>query len=189
MSSFKLYFLPAIFMIVVIFFPGCENNRPNHDKIVSGSALNYNEFIVVRQKELMKDLEIFKLASEHDYKFASKMLDTILKHSTQSLLDIREMPPYKMDSSFREGATDLFNFYRKNFVPDCKKMILLKQKVDNSTATITEDIAFDEYLKKIKRQSGPIETRLEEIQVRFARKNNILLTRSSKGDGDAFKNQ
>lgn len=187
MSSCKLYLLPAIFMMFLTFFSGCENSRSHHKKTGFVSAGDYNEFIVIRQKELMKDLEIFKLASEHDYKFANKMLDTILKHATQSLLDIREMSPYKMDSSFREGATDLFNFYCKNFVPDCKKMILLKQKVDNGTATNTDYIAFDGYLKKIKRQSAPIETRLEEIQVRFARKNNILLTRNSKGDEDTIK--
>lgn len=161
---------------LVIFFAGCEINTHSDKRIVFANAILYNQYIVVRHKELIGDIDIFNLASEHDYSFASKTLDTILKHSSQSLLDIQRMAPYKNDSSFRESSKDIFKYYSKKFVADNKKMIPIKLKIDSGKAMEADYDSFTELIKKIKKQSEPLQSRLEEIQSRFARKNNFTLS-------------
>ncbi len=166
----------------IIFFTGCDITTHSDKRIVFANAILYNQYIVVRHKELFEDIDIFNLASEHDNSFASKTLDTILKHATQSLADIQKMAPYNNDSSFRETSADFFKYYGGKFVEDGKKLILIKSKMDSGKVQEADYSNYTSLAKKIKSQSEPIESRLEEIQLRFARKNNFTLSGKTEDD-------
>ena len=146
------------------------------DRITFKNALLYNQYIVERHKELMEDINTYNLAIQHDYVFGSERLDSILKHATQSLQDIQNMAPYRGDSSFREVSADIFKYYSGQFIQEGKMLISLKSKVDSGNADYDEVEAFNKLVKKIDLHSQPIQTRLEEIQLRFARKNNLTLS-------------
>jgi hypothetical protein len=172
------FILPAIIFIVL---PGCNlNNKADHHRAVFTNAVSYNEYIISRQSELIDDADMVNLASQHDYPLALKMLDTLLVHSTQNLADLQMLAPFRGDSSFKETAIDLFNYYNNKFVPYSRKMLLIKLKIDSGTAMDSDYKVYDEYAAKIGRQSPPIEKRLVEMQARFARKNNFLLKKEVK---------
>ena len=152
-------------------FTNCYTHS-DHSKVILSTALSYNEYIVTRQKELMEDVSMVNLSSEHDYTLALKMLDTLLKHSSDNLEDIEVLAPFKNDSVFKETAIDEFNFYRK--------MLSIKIKIDSETASDKDYANYNQYLKKIQDQSAAVESRLKEKQAKFARNNDILLTSSKK---------
>ena len=154
-----------LLIIFLIISNGCDIINPSdHSKAVFTNAVTYNEY----------------LASEHDYPLALKMLDTLSVHAAQNIEDITLLAPFKNDSSFKEAAIDEFNFYNKTFVNYSREIIAIKMKIDSGTAINTDYNNYNACLKKMKRQSAPIESRLEEIQKRFAKKNNIELTVSEK---------
>lgn len=59
-------------------------------------------------------------------------------------------------------------------------MLSIKEKINTEKARDSDYAIFSGLVDKIKRQSEPIQTRLEEIQLRFARKNNFILTGKEK---------
>ena len=145
--------------------------------ITFSNAILYNQYIVERHKELIEDVDIYNLAIEHDYNFATKTLDSILLHATQSLVDIRQMAPYKGDSSFREVSADLFEYYSGKFIEQSKMLVQLKEKLDSGKADYYETKILNELAKKIDTHSASLQIRVQEIQRRFARKNNFTLTK------------
>ncbi|MEO8414478.1 MAG: hypothetical protein ABI472_12500 [Ginsengibacter sp.] len=182
--------LVASMLIVMLLFVAisCDfNNHSDHSKAIFTNAVSYNEFIITRQKELMEDLDMYNLASEHDYPLALKMLDTLSVHATQNLEDITILAPFNEDSAFRETAIDEFNFYDKTFVACSRKLIGIKMRIDSGTAVDADYDNYNAWLKKMKKQSAPIESRLEEIQKRFAKKNNMQLTPSKKEEATSEK--
>jgi hypothetical protein len=128
----------------------------------------------------MEDVDMFYLSSEHDYPLAGKMLDTLSCHASVSMAELEVLAPYKNDSSFRETAIDVFNFYNTVFVPYARKMILIKMKIDSGTAEDSDYDNYHGYMRKIKERSAPVESRLVEIQARFAKKNNFTLSSAKK---------
>lgn len=166
----------ALLAEFIVSLSACEINTHSHERIVFANAILYNQYIVVRHKELIEDIDIYNLAIEHDYSFAAKMLDSILIHSTQSLQDIQHMAPYGGDSSFGEVSADLFKYYSGKFIQEGKKVIELKEKTDSGNADNDEIKTLNHLAKKIDMHTQPLQTRLEEVQIRFARRNNFTLS-------------
>lgn len=186
MDSPKLFFVFTI-PLFILMLPGCEMNSHAGKRIFFRDALLYNEYIVARQKELIGDIDVYNMASQHNYIFAIKTLDSILLHTSQSLLDIQNMAPYKNDSSFREVSADFFKYYADRFVKDNKKLILIKMKMDSGKAVSADYKDLQELDKKISSQSESVQARLEEIQGRFARRNNFQLS-GRVNDDEQLKN-
>ena len=176
MSSAKFHFFYLVLLLLQLPFSSCEMKNHSSHRITFGNALLYNQYIVERHKELIEDVDIFNLAIEHDYSFAAKTLDSVLIHSIQSLEDIEQMEPYKGDSSFREVSADIIKYYSGTFIEESKKVIELKAKADSGKADYDEIKTLNNLAKKIDMHSQPLQKRLEEIQVRFARKNNLTLS-------------
>lgn len=168
-----------IFSVILVFFLitfiSCTHS--DHSRIVFKSAAGYNDYIITRQKELIDDVNMVNLSGEHNYPLAIKMVDTLLAHSTQNLKEIKLLSPFKNNSSFKEVAIDEFNFYNKIFAPYSIKLLEIKIKIDSGIATSNDYRNYNEYLKKIQNKSAPIEARLEEMQSRFAKKYNIIITK------------
>ena len=155
----------------------CEIKNRVPGQITFASPLSYNQFIVERHKELIADVDIYNLAMEHDYDFAMKTLDSILFHASQSLSDVNHMAPFKGDSSFREVSEDFFKYYSGQFIEEGKVLIDLKSKVDSGHANLNEVKIFSQLAKKIDAHADALQLRLQEIQRRFARKNNFALSK------------
>ncbi len=172
----KGFYLKVAFLLFQILSLSCEMENRSPHGITFRSALLYNQYIVDRHKALIEDIDIYNLAMEHDYAFATKTLDSIFIHSTQSLLDIQQMAPFKGDSSFREVSADFFKYYSGNFSDMSKRLIHFKAKMDSGLASPVEIRTLDEMAKKIDAHSESLQMRLEEIQKRFARKNNFTLS-------------
>jgi hypothetical protein len=181
--SFKGNIISVLLIFFLIALPSCTHS--DHSRIVFKNPVGYNQYIVTRQKELIEDVNMVNLSSEHNYPLAIKMLDTLLAHSTQNIEEIKLLSPFKNDSSFKEVAIDEFNFYNKIFVPYSIEMLKIKIKIDSGKATNTDYDNYNEYLKKIKRKSEPIESRLEEMQSKFAKKNNMIITKIKGEDSSS----
>ncbi len=173
-----------IFSGILIFFliTSTSCTHSDHSRIIFKSAAGYNDYIITRQKGLMEDVDMVNLSSEHNYPLAMKMVDTLLAHSIQNLKEIKLLSPFKNNSSFKEVAIDEFNFYNKIFAPYSIKLLKIKIKIDSGIATSNDYRNYNEYLKKIRDKSAPIEARLEEMQLRFAKENNIIITKVKDGN-------
>lgn len=179
----KKYFYLLLLVVLGNEISGCDlNTHSNHNSVVFGDPVSYNEYITARQKELMDDVNMYFMASEHNYPLAVKMLDTLLLHSTQNLEDIRLLAPFKEDSSFKEIAIDLFSYYNKTFVPYSRNMMIIRMKIDSGTAVDSDYEIYNQYRGKIIRQLSPLEQRLVDIQARFAKKNNFRITNKLQTD-------
>ncbi len=174
--AIKGFYLVVAFLLFQILSFSCEMESRAPHGITFSSPLLYNQYIVDRHKTLVEDIDIYNLAMEHDYAFATKTLDSIFIHSTQSLQDIQQMAPFKGDSSFREVSADFFKYYSGNFIDMSKKLIHLKGKMDSGLASHDEIRTLNEMAKKIDEHSESLQMRAEEIQRRFARKNNFTLS-------------
>lgn len=176
MKSAKSHFFHSFLLLLALLLPSCEIKSHLSHRITFGNAVLYNQYIVERHKELIEEVDMYNLAIEHDYSFATKMLDSILIHATQGLKDIQHMAPYKGDSSFREVSADIFKYYSVRFIKEGKRVIELKARVDSGKGDYDEIRTLNELAKKIDMHSQQLQSRLEEIQLRFARKNNFALS-------------
>ncbi len=177
MNSAKFHSVYFFILLFFLFLSSCEMKSHSSNGITFSNAILYNQYIVERHKELIEDVDIYNLAIEHDYNFASKTLDSIVLHATQGLLDIRHMAPYKGDSAFREVSADLFKYYSGKFIEQAKILIQLKEKMDSDKAGYEEIKILNELAKKIDAHSASLQIRVQEIQRRFARKNNFTLSK------------
>lgn len=160
----------------MVFFNSCENQRPNSGRITFRDALMYNKFIVDRHKELIADIDIYNLAIEHDYPFALKTLDSILLHASKSVSDVDNMAAFRGDSSFREVSKDFFKYYAGQFIDEEKVLVGIKSKADSGFASTGEILTFSTLSKRIDAHATALQMRMQEMQRRFARKNNFTLS-------------
>ncbi|MEP7252682.1 MAG: hypothetical protein ABI683_09890 [Ginsengibacter sp.] len=172
----RLHFVAFAILVIGCFF-ACEIKDRGPGRITFASPLSYNQFIVDRHKELIADVDIYNLAMEHDYAVAMKTLDSILLHASQSLSDVSHMAPFKGDSSFREVSEDFFKYYSGQFIDEGKELIELKSKADSGRADYDEITTLVQLSKKVDAHANTLQLRLQEMQRRFASKNNFILSK------------
>lgn len=156
------------FYLIIFFCIGCVHT--DHNKIAFTNATQYNNFINVRLKELAGDIEMVRLSKEHNFPLAKKMLDTLFLHSEISIGQLEMLSPYKNDSAFKEVTIDFFKFYNQSYIEYCNKLILLKAKIDNGTATHADYQEYNQYVSQINNRVQAITARLLEKQTIFIRK-------------------
>jgi hypothetical protein len=159
------------FMLSVVFV-SCNNEQPKGDNGETyKSATEYNDYIVSRQTILKKDkLDIEKIA-DFDLDSAGKMLDNYVMKTSTMVQEIKSMPPYKGDSTFRDAAAGIFGSYNKIFGEDYRVILHLLSEQDGTSTEIEERI--NQLNKKVEGEEKNLDNQFQNAQKTFAQKHNL----------------
>jgi hypothetical protein len=137
------------------------------------SAVEYNDYIVSRQTTLMRNIMSFVEAAQNDLDSAERLLDKYVRQTGTMISEIKGMPPYKGDSSLRDAAASIFGFYQKIFDRDYRDILHLRNEQEGTSTEIEERI--QEIVKRVEEEEKGYDTRFQNAQKAFARKNNMKL--------------
>jgi len=166
------YFFLLIAIIAGV--AACQQAAKGSNGVVYKSAVQYSDYIVGRQNIIINNIINFVQVSKTDLDSAGKMLDKYVMDITGSITDIKGMPPYKGDTSFRNAAIHLFQFYKKVFGNEYKRLIEIRQ---NHGETTSEGVAeMNGIVEKITKEEEGYDKIFHNAQKDFAEKNNLRLS-------------
>ena len=166
--------IPAIFVILVFGMIACNQAPMGRNGVAFKSAVQYNDYIVNRQAKHIQNVLDFSKAAGKNLDSAEKMLDKFTGETAIFVEELKDMPAYKGDSSLRDAAVRIFNFYKKVFQIDYPRIIQIRKKGDEMTNEELEEMK--DIVGKITRDEEGYDKSFHNIQKNFADKNNIKLT-------------
>jgi hypothetical protein len=169
MNKLRYYFL---FIAFAGIFIACKQSVKGSNGVVYKTAVEYNDYIISRQSTLIKNVMDFVQVSQTDLDSADKMLDKNVAIISIMINDLNGMPAYKGDSTLRNTGINLFQFYKKVFGNDYKKLIELRKNGEDS-ASIAE---INEIVQKVTKEEESYDKNFHNAQRDFAQKNNMKLT-------------
>ncbi len=162
--------------LAVILFTECTtNNTVGANGVTYDNALDYNDYIINRQNDIMKDITAYSQAAEISIDEADKGLDKMITDASIKLKDIEGMPAFNGDSVLRNAAIALFSLYKTDFGNEFRSMHQLKRKVEEGTATDEDHQKLGKFSDNISAKEDPLDEKFKEAQTKFAKDNNITL--------------
>lgn len=162
----------SIFIGLVYISTAYANTLSNKYK----SAAKYNDAIIDQQhaiaEEFVDFFSKFKTATLEDLK--AERLDLIQKLNTATE-KVKAMPDFKGDFAFRDGALELFSFYKSTLDLEYEQMIHLIADRDRSAEDLQKLRTFRNDLVK---REEEIDNKFETIQVEFAKKHGLELVKT-----------
>lgn len=156
-----------------------QKNYVGSNGVEFTSAIEYNDYIITRQKTVVSEISRYGNAAQVNADSAEIILDKTVEHIGNMLVEIKGMPAFNGDSSFRDAAIELFNFYKKSFSTDFKEMLNINRKVELDTFDESDIARFKQIEEDISKKENPLDAKLKEMQMQFAKKNNLKLTDNS----------
>lgn len=169
--------MKQISAIAIILFFGtiaCDQATKGSNGVAFKSAVQYNDYIVSRQAKHIQNVLDFAKAARKNLDSAEKMLDKFTGETSTFVEEIKGMPAYKGDSSLRDAAVRIFNFYKKIFEIDYPRIIRIRKKGDAMTNEELEEM--QNIVSRITRDEEGYDKSFHNTQKNFADKNNIKLT-------------
>ena len=168
----KKLLLIGLSLLTILAFAGTVNAKSKKFK----SAAKYNDAIINEQhviaEEFVDFFSKFKTSSLDDLK--AERLD-LIKKLNLATEKVKAMPDFKGDFAFRDGALELFFFYKSTLDLEYEQMIHLIADRDRSPENLQKLRAFRDDLVKREQE---IDAKFETIQVAFAKKHGLELVQS-----------
>jgi hypothetical protein len=161
------------FLLMAVSFIACKQSVKGTNGVTYKSPVQYNDYIVGRQTNLMKKFIDFSKVSQINLDSAEKMLDGYIIEMSTMIDEIKGMPPYKGDSSLRDAAVRTFGFYKKIFENDYKQIIRLNK--DGESITEEESAKVNSIVDDISKEEEKLDKAFHNAQKEFASKNNMKL--------------
>lgn len=160
----------------MLLFAACKNKSyTGSNGVEYKSALEYNDYIIGKQKEVVTGMTNYGNAAQLNADSAERILDHTIDEISKSLNDLKGMPAYNGDSSFRDGAIELFTFYKKSFSNEFKEMLTINRKIEKDNYDESDIARFKQIEESITKQEAPLDAKLKDMQTRFAKANNLKL--------------
>jgi hypothetical protein len=166
-------YVSIVIIVLVCSFIACNQPVKGRNGVSYKSAVQYNDYIVSRQTTLMQHVLDFAKAAETNLDSAERMLTKYTDETAKTVEEIKGMPAYKGDTSFREAAARSFNFYKDVFQNDYTRIIHIRKKGDKMTNEDIEEMK--KIVEKITRVEEGVDKSFHNAQKNFADKNNIKL--------------
>ena len=164
------YLIPVLLVCIVA---ACGQPVQGKNGITYKSAVQYNDYIVSRQTQLIKNVSELRQIANINLDSAEARLNQYVAQTAGMIDEIKGMPPYKGDSSLREAAVSSFSFYKKVFEKDYMAILRLKRKADSLTE---EDVnTANLIIEKIGKEEEAVDKKFHEAQKRYASMNNMKL--------------
>ena len=183
----KIYRILSILILTpLLLICGCSNNKPITeesilqkadevlDKGKAESAMEYNDFLLGAQAKAINRMlalnwdassEAFNLEIENFI----QLLNTILKN-------VNSIDTYKHGKDFKEAIKEQLYMYKDIVKNDWLEIFELQNKSPTSDEEMQElSSKIDAILKRIEEKEAPIDIKVENAQIEFAKKYNFKL--------------
>lgn len=160
-------------VIIAAYVLACNQPVKGKNGQVYKSAVQYNDYVIGRQTILIKDVMEMSKIAQTDLDSANKMLDLFVVETDSLITDIKGMPPYKGDSSFRDAAIASFSFYKKVFGNEYKQLLSIRK--DGGDATEEGVTEMNRIVDNISREEEKYDKAFHNAQKGFADKNHMKL--------------
>ncbi|MEO7312187.1 MAG: hypothetical protein ABIX01_17420 [Chitinophagaceae bacterium] len=160
-----------IVIAAAMMFVGCKTTAKGKNGVVYNSAVEYNDYIVTKQTDLVKQIIRFsKEAQDGDLTAAGRTVDDAVSFSDKAITDIEGMPEWKGNTTMRDNAVNLFKFYKEIFARDYRR--ILEMKGDNQL-TPEEESEYNKMMANITSKEGDLDKEFKASQQSFAKDNNM----------------
>ena len=118
------HILPGLLVLLAF---ACNKPVKGKNGVTYKSPVQYNDYIVSRQTDLMKKVVDFSNVAETNIDSAATMLKGYAAETATMIDEIRGMPAYKGDTSLRNAAVNSFSFYKRVFEEDYVDIINIRK--------------------------------------------------------------
>jgi hypothetical protein len=160
-------------ILMILSVVSCNRSLKSRASDPFTSAINYNNYIIERQKSVGGYISSFYKVFNKDTDSAKSILQSALSRMQESLDEIMNMPSFKGDSAFRHSAGNSFRFYVRLFSKDYPEILTLhskKQGMDEADQLQEERIT-----NQIIRDEDQVDKDLHNRQRDFAEKFHMRL--------------
>ncbi len=125
----KNSFLICLFILcLAACIASCTGPIRGRNGVVYKTAAEYNDYIINRQLNVVQHIVDFSNVSKKDLDSSGRLLGTYQLITRQMTNEINGMPAYEGDSTFRDAAVNLFNFYSHLFRNEYPQIIEYRKK-------------------------------------------------------------
>jgi hypothetical protein len=163
------------FLLIIV--SACQHPPKGRNGVVYKNAVEYNDYIISRQNNVIKKIIEFSKLSGTGLDSANELLDNYARETAKLIVELQGMPPYKKDSVFRDAAISNFKFYKKVFEGDYKELLALRKRDDLDMEELQKEL--DAITERITIEEEKLDKQFHKAQSGFAKDNNIKLTENS----------
>ena len=164
-----------ITLILVTALVACKQSsaRKGANGVIYKNATEYNDYIITRQVKLMHTIAAFTRVLQVNADSAIGLIRDASKDAGRVITEVRGMPSYGGDSSFRAAAVESFTFYKRLFERDYPAMldIYLRPGIDTEEA----NAEVNKMGERLDKDEEMLNKAFHNAQQQFARKNNLKL--------------
>ncbi len=153
----------------------CKQPVKGKNGVSYHSAVEYNDYIVERHTNLMKNVLEFRNVEESKLDSAEAYLRHYAHETGTMITEILGMPAYKGDSAFRDAAVRSFAFYKKVFENDYADVMRIRKK-GKSNITPEDVTEANSILDNIREEEEDLDEAFRKAQENYAEKNHMQLT-------------
>lgn len=165
-------------MIILLLLPvmvlACNRPVKGKNGVVYKNAMQYNDYIVSRQSIVIRNIMSFGKVARSDADSAYGLLDQYAEETGRLINELKGMPPYGGDSSFRDAAVTCFVFYKRVLEKDYKELLDVRRRTDIDLTTT--DSLLNEISDRLGAEEDVIDRKFQKAQERFVKSNNLKLT-------------
>jgi hypothetical protein len=155
----------------MVVLPSCSRPARSGDKQFH-DAVEYNDFVVDQQNSILRRIirlnELYDTAEEKRIRL---QFDSLVAETDASMQHLRELTPYEGDSSVKQEALKLMQFYHRIFRNEYRRILEIFLKGELATDAEIEEMS------RIVEQLGDDEMKLHQslsrAQENFARKHRF----------------
>ncbi len=167
-------YLNIAFIILVTGMISCNQPAKGKNGVTYKSAVQYNDYIVSRQTNLMQNVLDFAKAADQDLDSAQKMLDRFVTETNTMIVEIKGMPAFKGDTTLRDAAVKSFGFYKNVFQNDYSRILTIRKKGADMTMDDIDEMK--KIVDKITRDEEGYDKAFHNAQRKFADMNHMKLS-------------
>jgi hypothetical protein len=168
----RSYYL--VFVFTSVHFAFCsDDSREAPGSLTFDSAVEYNEFIIGRQRMIANQIAAVAQTMGSDGDTTDLMLANGVCMVDSALADLKKLPPFRGDTLFRKSAQASVLFYRRLFASDYPHVLQLQRGGPETRAKR------DSIRQKIRTEEAALDEQLRLAQDDFARKQNMPLLQNS----------
>jgi hypothetical protein len=179
----KLALVATVFTMLM----SCNSETKGKNGVVYKSAVQYNQYIMENQKDVINVMIEFGKVIDQSLDSADQVLDRGIEKADDAMTNVSGMPPFRGDTAFRNAAINSFEFYKSVLSNEYRQIVNVRRKGENKT---TEDFNF---LQKLPDEIGKREEKLDRefhnAQKAFADRNHLTLVRNDMQDKIDEKNK
>jgi len=168
--------ISLMLMAVALIMASCNPPVKGKNGVVYKSAVDYNDYIVDRQSQVVKMIEKFSEVSQSGADKANAFLTESAIKVDKIITEVEGMPEWKGNSAMRDKGVAMFKYYKNIFDDKYKKIIAI---TSDGQVTPEEEKEQEIIVKAIGDEGTPLEDAFISAQKDFASKTNMRLEKKS----------